>query len=249
MSFSPSNSQTSAKTRAWWRILQEPGLWIILAVTFAILGQLNGTSEWKSPLWFLDILLLLSLLVGFWLREHVHWQLLKLSRKQTAVVFIFFCWLVEMLYELTLSVSPGNIGGFHEKTIPSFILAQGFYIPFVLLSFLLIRKFHFGFREVFFMGGLVSLYEALQFGVPGTLASPLFFLTPFVLAYYVVVYAQMLTLPLLVLDETLLWHGEKPRLRWWRKVLYGLALGLICWIVAGLWGMGMTAVFNGFEHF
>lgn len=249
MSLSTSNTQFSAKIRAWGQVLLLPSFWIILALTFAILVQLGGTPAWKSPLWFLDILLLLSLLIGFWLRERFQWQFVTLSRTQAGTVFIVLVWLVGMLYELTLSESPGNIGGMHPKTIPSFILAQGFYIPFALLSYFLIRKFHFSFRDVFLMAGLVSLYEALQYGVPGTLFSPLFFLTPLVLAYYVVVYAQFLTLPLLVVDETLLWHGDKPRLPWWRKLLYGLVLGITCWLTLGLWETALNVIFAGFKNF
>jgi hypothetical protein len=246
MSLSISNTKPSAKIRAWWRVLQRSSLWIILALTFSILMQLGGTPAWKSPLWFLDVLLLLSLLIGFWLKERFSWQFVKLSDTQAPAVFIVFSWLVGMLYELTLSESPGNIGGFHDTTRQSFILAQGFYIPFAVLSYFLIRKFHYRFRDVFLSAGLVSLYEALQYGVPGTFFSPLFFLTPLVLAYYVVVYAQMLTLPLIVVDETLLWHGDKPRLPWWRKVLYGLVLGLTCWLIAGVWGELMKTLFAGF---
>ena len=245
MSLSTSNTPPSTKLRTWWRALQSPSLWIILALSFSILAQLNGTLDWKSPLWFLDSLLILCLLMGFWFRKRFHWQPVKLSRKQTATVFVVLSWLVGMLYELTLSESPGNIGGFHDKTIPSFILAQGFYIPFAVLSYFLVGKFHFNFRDVFFVAGLVSLYEALQFGVPGTLFSPLFFLTPLVVAYYVVVYAQMLALPLLMVDETLLWHGDKPRLLMWHKVFYGLVLGLTCWFIAGLWGDMVKAGFIG----
>ena len=242
-----SNTHPSAKLRTWWRALQSPSLWIILALIFTLLVQLGDNSAWKSPLWFLDPLLMLSLLIGLWLKEH--WPPIKFSRKQTAAAFIVLSWLVGMLYELTLSEAPGNLGGMYAKTIPSFILAQGFYIPFAVLSYFLIRKFHFNFRDVFFVAGLVSLYEALQFGVPGTLFSPLFFLTPLVLAYYVVVYAQMLTWPLLVVDETLLWHGDKPRLPWWRKLLYGFLLGFSCWVTFGLWGTVMTTIFDGFKSF
>ncbi len=246
MSLSTVNTQ---KPKVWLHIFKRPSLWIILALCFSVLRQLSGTPEWKSPFWFLDILLLLCLLVGLWLKERFNWQSIKLSRRQAAAVFIILSWFISMLYELTLSESPGNIGGFHHKTRQSFILAQGFYIPFVLLSYFLIRKYHFSFRDVFLIAGLVSLYEALQFGVPGTLFSPLFFLSPLVLAYYVVVYAQFLTLPLLVVDETLLWQGDKPRLPWWRKVFYGFALGITCWFIAGLWTTVMTTIFNGFERF
>ncbi len=254
MSFPISIIHPSSKFKTWWRALQHPSLWIILALSFSFLLRLassitNEAVEWTSPVWFLDPLLMLSLLIGHWFKERFHWQPVKLSRKYAAPIFIVLVWLVGMLYELTLSEPPGNIGGFHPKTIPSFILAQGFYIPFAVLSYVLIRKFYFSFRDVFFMAGLVCLYEALQYGIPGTLFSPLFFMTPLVLAYYVVVYAQMLTWPLLVVDETLLWHGDKLQLPWWRKVLYSLILGLTCWLIAGLWGELTATLFDNVKSF
>jgi hypothetical protein len=247
MSLPISNTQRSSKLKTFWRALQSPSLWIITALCFTVLTRLsNDVVEWTSPLWFIDPLLMLSLLMGRWLKERFHWQPVKFSHRQAAPVFIVLAWLVGMLYELTLSESPGNIGGFHPKTIPSFVLAQGFYLPYAVLSYFLIRKFHLSFRDVFLVGGIVCLYEALQYGVPGTLFSPLFFLTPLVLAYYVVVYALMLTWPLLVVDETLLWHGNKPTLPWWRKVFYSLILGITCWLIAGLWGELTAKLFDGF---
>jgi hypothetical protein len=253
MSLPISNTYLSAKIRAWWRALQSPSLWIIVALSFTFLLRLassntNEAIKWTSPLWFLDPLLMLSLLIGHWLKEWFHWQPVNLSRKHAAPGFTLLVWCVGMLYELTLNESPGNMGGFHNKTLPSLILAQGFYIPFAVLSYFLIRKFHLSFRDMFLVGGIVCLYEALQYGVPGTFFSPLFFMTPLVLAYYVVVYAQMLTLPLLVVDETLLWRGNKPKLPLWRKVFYSLILGLTCWLITGLWGELMAKLFDGFKN-
>jgi hypothetical protein len=240
----------SNKFKLLWRALQSPHLWIIVALCFTVLTRLtHEVGEWTSPLWFIDPLLMLTLLIGRWGKERFHWQPVKLFRKQAVLVFIVLVWLVGMLYELTLSESLGDIGGFHLKTIPSFILAQGFYIPYAVLSCFFIRKFHLNFRDVFFVGGIVCLYEALQFGVPGTLFSPLFFLTPLVLAYYVVVYAMMLTWPLLIVDVRLLWHRNKSRLPRWRKVFYSLILGITCWFIAGVWGELTAILFDGFKGF
>lgn len=241
----------SGKTAApfWGRGLWNIKLWVTAALLFSLLATVTG-QDFKSPLGFLDPLLMIGFLAGiqlnkrFRLRGHWEW-----SGRQAAVFYVACSWLIGMLIELSIQESPGNFGGLHPKTLPSFILAQGYYLPLALLSLWLVRRYHYTFWELFFVGSLISLYEALQFGVPGVLFSPLFFLTPLVFAYYTVVYAQLLNWGLLFVDERQLWHRSAVAIPRWRKWLYGFLLGLVCWAIFALWGSLMNLIFAGFVSF
>jgi len=115
-----------------------------------------------------------------------------------------------MVFETSLTVNGQGVGGVHPATIPSFILAQGDYIPIAIVSYFVVRQWRLSFREMFFVAGGKSLTEGLIFtGVlTALLLSPQFFLAPIVLGYYTLAYSSFIALPLLFIDEELLWKRE-----------------------------------------
>ncbi len=117
-----------------------------------------------------------------------------------------------MIFELSLTVTGEGVGGLHPETLPSFILAQGDYIPIAIISYIVIRRTQASFREVFFFAAGKSLTEALIFtGVlTSLLFSPMFWISPIVLAYYALAYSSFIALPLLFVDEELLWQEFLP---------------------------------------
>ena len=164
------------------QILSNVRLWVILALAFSLLLHFaaDSAAEAASSLWFLDPLLLVTFLLGLgqrpWLRRSGGWS--------TAVLFIGLSWLTGMLYELSLRTGPTGFGGMHPQTVPSFLMAQGFYVPLALLSYFLIRRYRYTFKEAFFAFSLVALYEMVTMGwLFAALFSPLFFLTPLLIAY------------------------------------------------------------------
>jgi len=121
----------------------------------------------------------------------------------------------------------------------SFIIAQFAYLPLILFSLLLVRRRHLGFNDAFFFGGAASFAESLVFRPMLLLViiSPLFFLAPLVLGYYVLIYGIFLSFPLLIIDERDLWSKTAPKpLSIWKTVLFGLLAGFAAALIFGLGG-------------
>lgn len=237
----PQNSSVPAQSRTR---APSPGngprnvwLWTILGLGYTILQLVNpGPREGVSKLWFLDPLLEVGFVVGLLLTSR--YVVMTNARFQGWVVgsaYVVLSWLVGMAYELSLSEGTDSFGGFHERTTQSFLLAQGFYLPFAMLGLFLIRSYRYTFRELFLAAGAASVYEAMLIGVPGFLASPLFFLLPLAAGYYVLVYGMFLAWPLLVIDEGMLWSPKGREIGFRRKVLLGIGLGGVCWLLQGMW--------------
>ncbi len=212
--------------------------WVLAALVFSALMRLGGVGD-ESRLSFLDPALLAAFLwaVGVAQRRHAPPALLRPSA--AALAFIALSWLAGMLFELTLSEGGGEtFGGFHPETLPSFVLAQGFYVPFAVLGFVLVRRYAYTLRELFFAAGAVSIYEILATGTLARLVtSPFFILAPLAIAYYVSVYAMFLCWPVVLLGTEQLW-GDAPRpVSGRRKVVMMLAMGAGSWLVSGAWGV------------
>ncbi len=156
---------------------------VCLALMFIVLMRLNFPNDpQRTWLWFLTPMCML-LYLGFTYEKIRQWIRARLQiRQHPAVAFVALAWLVGMMLELGLSGKGNSYGGLHPKTIPSFILAQCYYIPISLIGLYLIRRYHYSLREVFFAGGLCSLYEMLAYGVVMMVAAP--WGAPFTLAYY-----------------------------------------------------------------
>jgi hypothetical protein len=247
----PENSSAPAQSRRrdWslGRGLGNVWLWTILGFGFMALQFVNpGSREGVSKLWFFDPLLEIGFIVGLILNSRRVVAANSGSKDGFAgLVYVALSWLVAMAYELSLSEGVGSFGGFHERTIPSFLLAQGYYLPFAILGLFLIRRYRYTFQELFLAAGAASVYEAMQIGVPGFLASPLFFLLPLVIGYYVLVYGMFLAWPLIVIDERTLWSPKGREIGFGRKVLLGIGLGGVCWLLQGMWSLLLSMAIPG----
>jgi hypothetical protein len=227
----------------WGRGIWNVWWWIALGIVFKVLN-IGNDVEPKSPYWFAEIILLILMVGGLWATARFSWrQRLPLSRKTAPLVYVFLVWLFGMMYELSLTVTGEGIGGVHPQTIPSFILAQGDYIPIALVSYAVIRQTRATFQEVFFFAGGKSLTEGLIFtGVlTAVLLSPLFWLSPLVLSYYTLAYSSFIALPLLFVDETLLWQPGERTVKRTIPFFWALGFGLAL-LIRLFWGLVYSPV-------
>jgi len=207
-------------------------VWIGLGLVFVLLSGLAGSGP-RSPLWFMELVLYGLMIAGLAANERYGLRKrIPLSRTWASASYILLVWLFGMMFEMSLTATGEGVGGVHQETIPSFILAQGDYIPIALVSYLVIRWFRTSFSETYFFAAGKSLTEGLLFtGVlSATILSPAFLLAPVVLAYYTLAYASFIATPLLFIDEELLWRKGAPRRRhsipcYW-VLGFALALGI-----------------------
>jgi hypothetical protein len=214
-------------------------LWVILALVFVVMMWVGtgGKMGDGSPLWFLDPLRTLTFLVGLVINERFHLrERLKLSRGQAIVLFLLLSWISGMAFELTLVDEQDPGGGILLLQGQYFITIQAGYLPLTVLGFLLIRKFHYTLREVFFAGALTCLWEVVTQGIPMMRAgNPI--TIPILIAYYMIAYSLILTWPLIFIDEKLLWDTGSPRMPSWAKILLGIPLGILNMLLYGGWGV------------
>lgn len=196
-------------------LLWRPIWWIAAGLVF--LGISLSVSEGpRSRLWFAELPLYALMLVGLWRLARGRPLYLPLSRRSAPVAFVAMSWAFGMTYEASLTVTGAGIGGVHPDTRASYILAQGDYLMIALAALLLIRWLKLDFRETFFLAGGKSLTEGLIFtGVlTAVILSPMVWMAPLFLAYYTIVYACFMALPLLLIDPQLLWRkgprGPRP---------------------------------------
>lgn len=213
-------------------------IWIGLGLCFVVLNLVGSTAA-RSPLWFSELVLYALMLAGLWANSrHDLRKRIRIPRKLAPLAYIVLVWSFGMLFEIGLTVTGEGIGGVHPETVPSFILAQGDYIAIALVAFLVIRKTQASFREMFFFAGGKSLTEALIFtgALTSVLLSPLFLLAPIVLAYYTLAYSSFIALPLLLIDEELLWKEACPRQQHSIPVFWALGFGLAL-AIRIFWGL------------
>jgi hypothetical protein len=221
--------------RGFWNIW----LWIVAGLAFWALGSRLSTGP-KSPYWPAELCLYALMIGGMWAatRGQPISKIVRLPRAIAPFAYVILVWLLGMVFELTLTVNGEGVGGMHPSTVPSFILAQGDYIPIAIASYFVIRRAHASFKEVFFFAGGMSLTEGLIFNgvLASQIASPAFFLAPLTLAYYTLAYASFIAVPLLLVDPALLWDTSlqtKPR-----SVPFYWALGFVLAVVIRLiWGL------------
>lgn len=239
------------------RLLQEDALpvypagpsrlvWLValLGAAFSLLGALSGNRDNSSVLWFLDPLLFALLLGGMALRSKAR---LPLWRPATAMrgmlVFVSLSWLTAGTYELALRTGETGFGGLHPDTLTSFTLALGYYIPLAIAGWRLLRRFHYDFNWVFWTGALAALYEMATIGISYlTSGATPAALVPFLLGYYLTVYAMFLALPLLIIDERALWSLAGGPISPVRRVVVGVAVGLLLWLVYLGWSVVVLQV-------
>ena len=226
------------------RIGVSRALWLVvlLGAAYEALNVLLGDGDDSSALWFLAPLLMAVFLFGLWRR----WRgrrppLAPPGGLRPALLFIGGSWLTGMLYELALRTGPTGFGGMAPDTATSFLLAQGFYVPFAAGGWWLARRTGYTFADVFWTGALSCLYEAITVGATTVAAQPaLLPLAPLMAGYYLTVYGYILALPLLFMDERALWAATPRPITLRRKVVYGVALGLVCWVAFLGWAALVT---------
>ena len=235
-------TENTSKVTLCGRGIWNVRIWIGLGLTFLVLNSLNDVGP-ASPYRYVEWVLYALLIVGLW----ANWKFdlrkrIPIPRHVAPGAYIFLVWLCGMLFETSLTVTGQGVGGVHPETIPSFILAQGDYIPLAIVSYFVVRYGRLSFREMFFVAGGKSLTEGLIFtGVLTTVVlSPQFFLAPIVLGYYTLAYSSFIALPLLFIDEELLWQKAKPAPR--HAMAYYWFLGFILALpIRIFWGLVYAA--------
>ena len=216
-------------------------IWIGLGLAFAAIN-LGESPEPRSPYWFSEPVLYGLMLAGMWANAKYDLRKkIRIPRRLAPFAYVLLVWLFGMMFEVSLTVTGEEIGGLHAETLPSFISAQGDYIPIAIISYFVIRRTRATFREVFFFAGGKSLTEGLIFtGVlASVLLSPMFWLSPIVLAYYTMAYSSFIALPLLFINEELLWKEPYPAQRhsitffWFLGFFLALAIRLFWGLVYG----------------
>lgn len=212
------------------------GPWIALGLVFLCLNLLNGDGP-GSPLWFAEPALYALMIAGLWRRRD---PTVPPRRRRTApLAYIALSWLFGMIYELSLTVDGTGIGGVHPDTRASFVLAQGDYILIAVVSWLAIRQLRLDFRQAFFFAGGIGLTEGLIFTgiLTQVIASPAFWMAPLFLAYYTLVYAAFVAMPLLFVDPRSLWRPGTPARPTPVVLLWLLGFGL-AFAIRVVWGLG-----------
>jgi len=204
-------NQPEVKLALYGRGLWNVKIWIGLGLLFLILNSFNDSGP-RSPFWFSELILDALMIAGLWANEKYGLRKrIAVPRHLAPFIYMFLNWLFGMIFETSLTVNGQGIGGLHPQTYASFIIVQGDYITIAIVSYVLIRWMRLSFLEMFFVAGGKSLMEGVYMGsLQSTIASPLFLLTPILVGYYTLVYASFIALPLLFIDEKLLWKDEKP---------------------------------------
>ena len=219
-------------------------LWLVvlLGAAFEALNALLGNGDDRSVLWPLAPLLMAVFVAGLWRRGRGRGARLALAgRLPPALLFVGGSWLTGMLYELALRTGPTGFGGMAPDTATSFLLAQGHYVPFAVGGWWLARRYGYSLANVFWTGALGCLYEALTAGVTIVAGQPaLLPLAPLMAGYYLTVYGYILAMPLLFIDERAIWAAAPRAISTRRKAVYGVALGLVCWVVFVGWAALVT---------
>lgn len=183
-------------------------IWIALGIAFILLN-LADAAALRSRFWFSALALYGLMIVGLWANSrHGLRARMRIPRKLAPTMYVVLVWVFGMMFEASLTVTGEGVGGVHPETVPSFILAQGDYVPIALVSYLVIRQTNASFREVFFLAGGKSLTEGLIFtgALTTVVLSPLFFLSPIIVGYYTLAYSSFIALPLLFIEPKMLWR-------------------------------------------
>ncbi len=225
------------------RLIADDRSWLVAALVTTLLLGWNG-DEASSIAW-LNPLLFVGALAVRWHDRRSGRARLTLGRWATTGMFVIVGWAIGMVVELTIAAGGDGFGGMHPDTGPSFVIAQGYYIPAVLLTLWAVRRYGLDERRAFWFAGAMAWWEALTFGVVAMI-SPAFPLAPILAAYYVATYALCGMAGMLVVDHRVL-HTASPRSISTRRLVgYGVAAGTASWAAFMLWAVTASALF-GFE--
>jgi hypothetical protein len=225
------------------RWVRDDRAWLGGALLMNLLLGWNGEDAsslaWLNPLLFVAALIVRTLDAR---RGERRWHL---TGWRGALVVMVIGWTVGMMVELTLAAGGDGLGGMHPDTGPSFILAQGYYIPLAVVTWAVVRRYGLDTRRAFFFAGVLAWWEALTVGVVA-LISPFFVLAPLLIAYYFSTYALCGMAGLLAVDPggpaTVPPHSITTR----RLAVYGVIAGAATWAVFMLWAVVASRIF-GFD--
>ena len=223
------------------RVVGDDRAWLATALVTTLLlgwsGEEASSLAWLNPLVFV---VALAVRLHDTRRRPLRW---RLTGWLGAVLMIAIGWAVGMVIELTIAAGGDGFGGMHPDTGPSFILAQGFYVPAAAVTWFAVRRYGLDTRRAFFFAGTLAWWEALTVGAVALL-SPLVLLAPLFIAYYVSTYALCGMAGLLVIDAAGL-AGPTPRPITSRRLLaYGFLAGTGCWVVFLLWAAATSRIFG-----
>lgn len=217
--------------------------WLVAGLAANLLLGWSGTGA--SSLAWLNPLLFIGALAVRWSDARRGERRLHLGRWTSFGVMLLVGWTVGMFVEITLAADGDGFGGMHPDTVPSFVIAQGYYLPAVLCSWWAVRRYGLDVRRAFWFAGAMAWWEALTVGAV-SLLTPLFPLAPVLAAYYVATYALCGMGGLLVVDTDAL-HARTPRpITTRRLVAYGVVAGALSWAVFMGWAM-LASHLVGFE--
>lgn len=239
----PADTQPAHRRASLHRWLADDRRWWAAALVTTVLMGWGG--EAGSPFGWLNPVLFAAALVVRTVDRRRGEARLRLPARWAAVVFVVVSWATGMLVELTISMDGTGLGGMHPDTGPSFVLAQGYYVPAAMFMWLMIRRHGLDVRRAFFCAGAMAWWEALTIGAVA-LVSPMFVFAPLLAAYYVATYALCAMAGLLVVDHRVL-HAAAPRQISGRRLLaYGAAGGAACWAIFIVWAVIAAPLF-GFD--
>jgi hypothetical protein len=233
----------SPRLEAVQRLIGDDRSWLFAALAANLLIGWNGDGA-SSLAWLNPLLFVVALAVR-WADLRLRPRRLRLGRAASAAAMVAIGWTIGMFVEVTLAADGDGFGGMHPDTVPSFVLAQGYYLPAVLCAWWAVRRYGLDVRRAFWFAGALAWWEALTVGAV-SLLSPWFPFAPVLAAYYVATYALCGMGGLLVVDVEAL-HAPTPRpISTRRLVAYGLAAGALSWAAFMVWAV-LSSRLVGFE--
>jgi len=220
-------------------------LWIVMGVVGFGLFRLAPVTQ-KSPFWFIEIILFVIFISGLWINRNGAFYRFFHCIQGSKLLYVLLSWTTAMIIELTISNSPGNIGGLHEKTIPSFILAQGFYWFFAIFGLFLIRRFHYSLNDLYLASIAAAMTEGIVFNqvILSLIPSPMVVIAPFIIGYYGLVYGIILCLPFLIINPQSLWNNKEANAGLFRKIVYGFFMAFVAYLLFVGWASLVSSIFK-----
>lgn len=218
--------------RAVVRVVRDDRSWIASALAVSLLIGWGGDDA--SGLAWLNPVALALLLAVRWADARRGPRRWAAPRVAAGPLVAAMGWAAGMAYELTLAAGGDGYGGMHPETGPSFVIAQGYYVPAALVTWWAVRRHGLDTRRAFFFAGAMAWYEALTVGAV-SLISPLFVLAPALAAYYVTTYALFGMAGLLLIDHRRVAGAEPRPIGMRRLLLLGALAGSACWAVFLAW--------------